>query len=155
MTTMTTRRTAPGTPHKRVRGTGCPGYTVTLACLPPSVAVARQATRTTVECWGLPESLVADAELIVSELVTNAIRHTGVCDSQEPARCRLTVERPTPDTVRIAVWDRSATRPVKRTPERDDTGGRGLSLVQALALEWGATRRPVGKTVWAVLKVQP
>ncbi|WP_141666290.1 ATP-binding protein, partial [Streptomyces hirsutus] len=89
------------------------------------------------------------------ELVTNAIRYSGLRNPKEPGHCRLTLERPAPDTVRIEVSDSSTTRPAKREPGEDETGGRGLVLVEALAVDWGVTRRPVGKTVWALLRAQP
>ncbi|MFF2212174.1 ATP-binding protein [Streptomyces antibioticus] len=88
------------------------------------------------------------------ELVTNAIRHSGAHNPKDPGRCRLALERPTPDTVRIEVTDRSPARPVKREPGESETGGRGLALVEALALDWGVTPRPVGKSVWAVLRAR-
>lgn len=155
MTSTTTKQSAFATPQLHAHESGHPGYDVGLVCLPPSAALARQAARTTVKCWGLPENLAADAELIACELVTNAIRHSGIYNPQEPGRCRLTLERPAPDTVRVEVFDSSTTRPVKREPVEDETGGRGLVLVEALAVDWGVTRRPAGKTVWALLRAQP
>ncbi len=107
------------------------------------------------KCWGLSEDLTTDAELIACELVTNAIRHSGHRNAQEPGHCRLTLERPAPSSVRIEVSDSSMTRPVKREPGEDETGGRGLVLVEALAVDWGVTRHPVGKTVWALLRAEP
>ncbi|MFE7015760.1 ATP-binding protein [Streptomyces sp. NPDC057651] len=147
---MTTLRTA--APQMRPRPTGHPGYTVGLACLPPSAALARQAVRTTVQCWGLPEDLADNAALIASELVTNAVQHTGPQDPDAPARCRLTIERIAPDTVRLEVADHHTRSPAKRTATEDDETGRGLVLVEALCVDWGTTPRPIGKAVWAELK---
>lgn len=155
MTSMTTKQSASAIPQLHAHGSGYPGYDVGLVCLPPSAALARRAARTTATCWGLPVGLAADAELIACELVTNAIRHSGVHNPQEPRRCRLTLKRPAPDTVRVEVFDSSVTRPVKRDPSENETDGRGLVLVEALAVDWGVTRHPAGKTVWAVLKAQP
>ncbi|MGP2440719.1 ATP-binding protein [Streptomyces sp. JW3] len=124
-----------------------------LVRLPHSAAVARQATRTTMRCWGLPEDSTADAELVACELVTNAVLHSGRLDTQEPGHCRLTLARPAPDTVRIEVFDGSMARPAKREPREDETGGRGLILVAAVAADWGVIRHRDGKTVWALLKV--
>ncbi len=155
MTSMTAKRSAPAITQPHAHGSGCPGYDLRLACLPRSAALARQAARTTLECWGLPEDLASNAELIACELVTNAIRHAGLPDPQEPDHCRLTLRRPSPDTVRVEVSDSSTTRPMKREPGEDETGGRGLLLVEALSVDWGVTRRPAGKTVWALLRAQP
>ncbi|BFO15375.1 hypothetical protein SHKM778_17630 [Streptomyces sp. KM77-8] len=154
MTSTTTKQSAFATLNCTPMSPGIPDMTWA-SSVSPSAALARQAARTTVKCWGLPENLAADAELIACELVTNAIRHSGIYNPQEPGRCRLTLERPAPDTVRVEVFDSSTTRPVKREPVEDETGGRGLVLVEALAVDWGVTRRPAGKTVWALLRAQP
>ncbi|MFD4259355.1 ATP-binding protein [Streptomyces sp. NPDC058534] len=155
MTRMTARRSVPAIPQLHAHGTGYPGYDVCLVRLPQSAALARLAARTTMKCWGLSEDLTADAELIACELFTNAIRHSGRRNMQEPGHCRLTLERPASDAVRIEVSDSSTTRPAKREPGEDETGGRGLVLVAALAADWGVTRRQGGKTVWALLSAQP
>jgi hypothetical protein len=79
---------------------GRPAYTQTMPCLAPSAAGARRLVRTALGVWGL-ESLTDTAELVVSELVGNAVRHT---------RCRLirvTVTRLAADYVRVAVTDTS------------------------------------------------
>ncbi|WP_367222457.1 ATP-binding protein [Streptomyces sp. 16-176A] len=149
---MTTERSAPTIPQLHAHGSGCPGYDVYLVCLPRSAALARRAARTAMECWGLAEDLAEDAELIACELVTNAIRHSGTRTAQEPGHCRLTLERPAPDTVRVEVFDSSTARPTKRKPREVETGGRGLVLVEALATSWGVIRRSGGKTVWALLR---
>ncbi|MFB6552169.1 ATP-binding protein [Streptomyces sp. NPDC056405] len=150
-----TARSAPATPQLHAHGTGHPGYDVCLVRLPQSAALARLAARTTMKCWGLPEDLTADAELIACELFTNAIRHSGSRNAQEPGHCRLTLEHPAPDAVRIEISDSSMTWPAKREPGEDETGGRGLILVAALAADWGATRCPGGKSVWALLRARP
>ncbi|MFG3233676.1 ATP-binding protein [Streptomyces antibioticus] len=158
MTNMTSRGPASAVPQPHAHGGGDggghPRHDVGLVCLPSSATRARRTARTTVERWGLPAELVADVELVTCELVTNAIRHSGAHNPKEPGHCRLALERPTPDTVRIEVTDRSPARPVKREPGESETGGRGLALVEALALDWGVTLRPVGKSVWAVLRAR-
>ncbi|MFD4652183.1 ATP-binding protein [Streptomyces sp. NPDC058441] len=88
------------------------------------------------------------------ELVTNAILHTGPLNPQAPARCRLTVDRPEPDTVRVEVSDGCPRLPRRRAATDDETSGRGLCLVQAIAESWGTTPHQHGKTVWAVLRVK-
>src|SRR5207237_10334837 len=78
--------------------------------------------------------------LLVSELVTNAIVHTGT--SVELA-LRLAGRR-----LRTSVADESSTLPVLRRWEPDEDRGRGLQLVEELAEEWGVETTAAGKTVW-------
>jgi len=84
--------------------------------------------------------LVADVELLVSELVTNAIIHT----STEP-RLEVHVHR---DLVRVAVYDADPNPPVERDAPPRDLGGRGLRFVSELSSRWGSERSGDGKVVW-------
>ena len=86
--------------------------------------------------------LVPDAELVVSELVTNALLHAG-----PPVAVRVDLG----ETVRIEVSDGSRTAPVRGRARADAMTGRGLSLVSALARDWGVEPRPSGKAVWCEL----
>jgi anti-sigma regulatory factor (Ser/Thr protein kinase) len=106
---------------------------------PAVVADARkEATRQLTE-WGL-EELVFTTELVVSELVTNAIRHaTG------PIRLRLIKER----ALICEVFDAGATAPHLRHPRTTDEGGRGLLLVSQFTQRWGTRFTPDGKIIWA------
>ncbi|GEB57165.1 hypothetical protein GCM10017674_78550 [Streptomyces gardneri] len=146
MTTMT------AAPPARRRTQVCPGYSIGLACWASSVPLARMAARTTLRCWGLPKETAEGVALVVTELVSNAVRHASLANLESPERCHLMLELTTPDTIRVTVYDSSPRRPVLRHPGDDDTSGRGLYLVAALAANWGV--RPVtdGKAVWAVLK---
>jgi hypothetical protein len=90
--------------------------------------------------WAL-EGLFDDAELVVSELVSNAIRHAN-------GELRLTLSA-TDEDLRMEVADGSGTLPIPRQPDPDDEQGRGLLLVDALAHTWGVDRAGSGKTVWA------
>ncbi|MEW2548949.1 ATP-binding protein [Streptomyces sp. NPDC047002] len=87
------------------------------------------------------ESLV----LIVSELVTNAVVHAGC-----PAVLRILFGLGAADagTVRVEVADACATPPSPRHARGDDTGGRGLELVDGLADRWGWQPEGAGKRVW-------
>lgn len=77
-------------------------------------------------------------ELLVSELVTNAVRH---------ARGDIEVRiGPIRDRIRVGIGDASTTRPAVRDPNLE--GGHGLRLVESLADRWGVDHRPAGKTVW-------
>lgn len=93
---------------------------------------------------GLHPSILADAELVLSELVTNVVRHTDTGGS-----VRLICG---PETVRMEVSDRGRRLPVIRadTPGRVD--GRGLRVVDVLATAWGVEERADGKTTWAELR---
>ncbi|MEV2216114.1 SpoIIE family protein phosphatase [Streptomyces sp. NPDC050997] len=89
--------------------------------------------------WGLDEAAFA-AELILSELVTNAVRHgTG------PIGVRLLYDR----TLICEVSDTSNTAPHLRRAAATDEGGRGLFLVAQLSQTWGTRYLPEGKLIWA------
>ncbi len=80
------------------------------------------------------------AELLVSELVSNTVIHTGSQPTAWVAQGH--------DRVRIHVHDTGVGEPVVRRPGPRDGTGRGLGLVEALALRWGVDRDQHGKTVW-------
>ncbi|MEU0586153.1 ATP-binding protein [Streptomyces sp. NPDC006132] len=120
--------------------------------LPPhraSVRAARDATRARLAAWQVPEDVCANAVLLVSELVTNAVLHT----LSERILCgvRLLPE----ECFRLEVHDGDLTgRGIpERCPGPDDEGGRGLLLVREIADSWGITRSPLtgGNAVWASL----
>ncbi|MFF4490668.1 SpoIIE family protein phosphatase [Streptomyces sp. NPDC001544] len=89
--------------------------------------------------WGLDEAAFA-AELILSELITNAIRHGA-----GPIRVRLLYDR----TLICEVSDASNTAPHLRRAASTDEGGRGLFLVAQLSRSWGTRYLPEGKLIWA------
>ncbi|MGW4298353.1 ATP-binding protein [Streptomyces sp. NPDC004376] len=127
------------------RPTGHPGYSETLPRQPESAAVARRLVRAACTAWGL-RGTAENAVLVVSELVSNAVRHA------RRESIRVVVERTAPRTVRVAVADLSRTLPELCTPKEDEEGGRGLALVAALAADWGTDERHWGKVVWADLE---
>ncbi|MFD7699703.1 SpoIIE family protein phosphatase [Streptomyces caelestis] len=110
-----------------------------LSADPAVVAEARRTATGQLTRWGLDE-LVFTTELIVSELVTNAIRYAS-----GPVRLRLINER----TLVCEVLDGGATAPHLRHPRATDEGGRGLLLVSQLAQRWGTRFVPDGKIIWA------
>ncbi|CAL9601200.1 SpoIIE family protein phosphatase [Streptomyces sp. enrichment culture] len=112
-----------------------------LPSAPTVVAEARRTATATVADWGL-EELVFTTELLVSELVTNAIRYT-----EGPVRLRLIRGR----SLICEVSDSGATAPHLRHPRAMDEGGRGLLLVSQLAQRWGTRFAPHGKIIWAEL----
>ena len=87
-----------------------------------------------------------DAKLLVSELATNAVIHTGTPFAVS-VRCDGS-------TVRIGVRDWSPVRPALRNSGPNSLSGRGLHLVAALAGDWGVDSDPDGKTVWADLALR-
>jgi anti-sigma regulatory factor (Ser/Thr protein kinase) len=89
--------------------------------------------------------VVLDARLVVSELVTNAIRHA-------PGPCGLTLHLIGEELV-ITVWDTSAEEPVFKRPDRHRVGGHGLHLVRAASTKVTVTPRAQGKQVTARLRV--
>ncbi|MGW5902925.1 SpoIIE family protein phosphatase [Streptomyces althioticus] len=109
---------------------------------PRAVRTARAFTARTLEQWGL-EALVDAAELIVGELVTNAVRHGG-----GPVGLRLLRDK----TLTVEVRDGGgALTPHPRRARTTDEGGRGLYLVAKLCHRWGVRPAPAGKVVWADL----
>ncbi|RKN46669.1 ATP-binding protein [Streptomyces hoynatensis] len=127
-----------------VRPTGQPGYSETLPCTAESARRARRLVRTALIGWGL-EGIAGDGELIVTELVANAVQHTW------GHHVRVIVTHLGPGRVRIGVADRCRTRPVRRAPGDDDACGRGLALLEALAVCWGTDPKRWGKVVWGEL----
>ncbi|MGW7659016.1 SpoIIE family protein phosphatase [Streptomyces sp. NPDC054756] len=110
-----------------------------LAADPAGVADARRTATRQLTDWGL-DDLAFTTELVVSELVTNAIRYaTG------PIRLRLIKER----ALFCEVYDGGATAPHLRHPRTTDEGGRGLLLVSQFTQQWGTRFVPEGKIIWA------
>ncbi|MEV5933783.1 ATP-binding protein [Streptomyces sp. NPDC052079] len=98
---------------------------------------------------GVDEPLAETLILLVSELVTNAVVHTG-----RPAVLRLSLpgaEAAEEAIVRVEVADRSDRAPVPRCVDGESTGGRGLALVDGLADRWGWSAEGVGKRIWCEL----
>ncbi|WP_415923118.1 SpoIIE family protein phosphatase [Streptomyces sp. NE06-03E] len=106
---------------------------------PAVVSNARKRAAAQLDAWGLDDA-VFTTELVVSELVTNAIRYGG-----DPIRLRLIR-----DTALICeVFDGSSTAPHLRRARIFDEGGRGLLLVASLTERWGTRYSSTGKTIWA------
>jgi anti-sigma regulatory factor (Ser/Thr protein kinase) len=108
--------------------------------VPTSAGAARRFLRDRLNDWGYPLALAEVPCLLVSELVTNAIVHTG---TPVELALRLAGRR-----LRSAVADGSSRTPVPRQPGANAETGRGLKLVEELAEEWGVESTGRGKTVW-------
>ncbi|MFE0512745.1 SpoIIE family protein phosphatase [Streptomyces sp. NPDC058964] len=114
---------------------------------PAAVAPVRTACAGRLTEWGL-EQVAFTAELILSELITNAIRYAA-----EPIAVRLLRRVPKNNsaagTLIIEVSDGSSTSPRLRRAKVTDEGGRGLFLVARFAERWGTRYTPTGKVIWA------
>lgn len=116
---------------------------VTLTAEGGSCARARQVVRDAASSWGLSEDLSDDAQLVVTELVSNGIDHGE-------GLITLTVSRKT-DGMLVEVHDESPKQPQLRPVDPSSARGRGMQLVQALSVRWGTTPGDGGKVVWAEL----
>jgi serine phosphatase RsbU (regulator of sigma subunit) len=117
-----------------------PGHqeTWTLPSELTSAGKARGLVREPLERWEL-DDLLPVTQLLVSELVTNAIRYTD-----GDVTMRLVLE----NSLTLEVLDSSPALPRLRHAARDDERGRGLQIVSQLSHRWGARRTPSGKVVW-------
>lgn len=116
-----------------------------LAALPRAAGTARAFTTSVLRAWQLSH-LSDTAELLVSELITNTVKHAGGV-----VTLRLSVV----DSLLVHVWDGNSTPPVRRVPTGEDVTGRGLELVDLLAKEWGCDVLTAGgKIVWFALDVR-
>ena len=117
---------------------------MTLPTAGHAVRAARHATRNTLATWRLAD-LEETAVLLVSELVTNAVRH-----ARGGEEVTLVLQAAGP-WLRIEVGDADPRWPRPRTPAGLDGSGFGLVLVDALAGKWGVRETATGKAVWAEL----
>lgn len=119
-------------------------FEASYGCDPAQVGPAREFAVASV-----PDAAVADAlRLAVSELATNAVIH-----ARTPFTLRIV--RRGSGTVRVSVTDGSVAVPVRQERRPDAAGGRGISIVEDLASEWGVEPHPGGKTVWFELRSRP
>jgi anti-sigma regulatory factor (Ser/Thr protein kinase) len=117
-----------------------------LGALPTAVSCARLHARQVLIEWGM-SAQAHTAELLVSELVTNAVRASS--DLLSPVvRVWLSSDR---STIAIRVWDGSADMPVRQDAEPDSECGRGLLLVDSLSEDWGSYPKAEGKVVWVLI----
>ncbi|MCB5908638.1 ATP-binding protein [Streptomyces sp. SF28] len=115
-----------------------------------SVARARKTLRRRLREWRVGAEVADTAELLVSELVTNAVKARDAVIPLVGVRFALADGR-----LRLEVQDASAEQPVvNRQVEEDEECGRGLMLVDVLADGWGVERHVIGKTVWVEIAVE-
>jgi anti-sigma regulatory factor (Ser/Thr protein kinase) len=119
---------------------------IRLESTPRAARDARQFVVRVFAEMGYPKGLVEDAELMVSELVTNCLAHAPggsiVVDIWRIGPCLF-----------LEVWDRSTQPPVCLTSDELTANGRGLHIVKELSLGFGYSIFPGGKVVWALLGV--
>lgn len=130
-----------------------PTATCSLESRAESVKLGRDFTRAALSQWGMA-ALTDMAELVVSELVTNALRHgipsarRLVCD--RPVRLKLLAQAP---FMMCMVSDPGAEIPVPRESDPTQENGRGLRVVEACSVRWGwHLLDEGGKIVWALLR---
>ena len=116
-----------------------------LPYLPSAVPRARHVLRESLRDAGLDEDATAVAELLVSELVTNAVKY-----GQPPVWLLVELR---PGLVHASVSDTSTALPERRPVDDDSEGGRGLLVLDALAGSWGAVTVDHGKYLWFDLVV--
>jgi anti-sigma regulatory factor (Ser/Thr protein kinase) len=120
-----------------------------LAPLPTAIPCFRLHAVAVLKEWRLPRDLVADAEMLVSELMTNAADASSVLPERPPVTLRLLA---TGTSLLIEAWDQSPLDLEPRQAGADDECGRGLTVVAALSSRWGCERTGYRrKVVWAEL----
>ncbi|WP_370260413.1 SpoIIE family protein phosphatase [Streptomyces sp. V4I8] len=115
---------------------------------PSAVAQTRKDALAQLEAWGLEDAAFV-TELVVSELVTNAIRH-----AEPPIQLRL-IHLTHDSSLICEVFDGGNTAPHLRRARSYDEGGRGLLLVAQLTQRWGTRQTAKGKTIWAEQHLEP
>ena len=110
----------------------------------------RRHTRQILAAWRL-DSIADDIELVVSEIVTNAVRATLAQQAAAPVALYLALER---GRLYVLAWDCCPDLPVLCAHADDAESGRGLELVAALAADWGAWAAPGGKVVFAMFELE-
>ncbi|MGW5232895.1 ATP-binding protein [Streptomyces nodosus] len=128
-----------------------------LTAVPSAASVSRMFVSHTLKLWQL-EDHAETATLVMSELVTNAVKASGITDT-DPKSWQIKAEhvigiqlRAIEASLYVEVWDRTDAAPVRRNPSLEAEGGRGLLLVEQLAKRWDVYRPHVGgKVVWAEL----
>ncbi|MGW2387250.1 ATP-binding protein [Streptomyces sp. NPDC001658] len=134
-----------------------PGYEIAeprLRCVlpfeaaPTEVRLLRRATVQQLNRWGVPAA-ADEAELLVTELATNVVKHVGMGVS-----ATLILEW-RGERLRLEVHDKGPALPVSGSAGCDDECGRGLHLLAALAADWGTVLTAVGKAVWCEISTGP
>jgi anti-sigma regulatory factor (Ser/Thr protein kinase) len=119
-----------------------------LGAMPGAVPCARLHARQLLWEWGLAAELGDTAELLLSEIVTNAVKITEADGRDAPVRLWLLADR---TRLLVLIWDASPLPPVRMNTSSNVENGRGLLLVETLSTRWGSfTHQHGGKVVWAL-----
>ncbi|GAA3748024.1 anti-sigma regulatory factor (Ser/Thr protein kinase) [Spinactinospora alkalitolerans] len=145
--------TGPGPGHVRM---------VRYVAMPTAVGCARREALQCLKEWGLVD-LLESAELMVSELVTNAVNATGPTGTRTPRYSELTnlgtvmLElRVDGEVLRLSVWDSDTRPPVLKDVGPEAEEGRGIYLIDVVSARWGHYLPPTGgKVVWCELPLEP
>jgi anti-sigma regulatory factor (Ser/Thr protein kinase) len=117
---------------------------------PASVGVARRRLVSDLIEAGIYGSTISDAALVLSELLSNALRHGAPL----PGSCLRVAWHIDADSVRVSVSDGGGpNRPELGEPTQSTTGGRGLRIVAKLSRRWGSGSDEEGTTVWAEVEL--
>ena len=117
---------------------------------PASAALVRHSIADDLAQCEIAQDSVEDVVLVASELVGNAVLHGAPSDGD--LDITWDIER---DAVVVQVRDGSSELPQRRATGARETSGRGLSIVAAIALDWGVRRTAQGKLVWARVPIAP
>jgi anti-sigma regulatory factor (Ser/Thr protein kinase) len=117
-----------------------------------SVGMARRRLVSDLIAAGIYDSAVCDVALVISELLSNALRHAAPL----PGSKLRVAWRIDPASIQVSVSDGGGpTRPELGEPTQGATGGRGLRIVEKLSSRWGTSTGEEGTTVWAEVPAQP
>jgi anti-sigma regulatory factor (Ser/Thr protein kinase) len=116
---------------------------------PASAALVRRSIADDLSARDVAPHSIDDVVLVASELVGNAVIHASASFEDE---LDITWELE-PEAVVVRVHDGSDAVPRQRSTNQSETGGRGLTIVAAIALDWGVRRTGHGKQVWARIPV--
>ncbi|MEU2898225.1 ATP-binding protein [Streptomyces sp. NPDC001273] len=116
--------------------------------LPAEVRLLRRAAAAQLCQWGVPTASDT-AQLVVTELATNVIKHVG---EGSPATLILEWKR---ERLRVEVHDKSSSLPALDVSDCDAECGRGLHLLAAMAVDWGTAATAMGKAVWCEIELGP
>ncbi|MFI0962371.1 ATP-binding protein [Streptomyces sp. NPDC021080] len=116
--------------------------------VPAEVSLLRRAAVAQLDRWGMPAA-ADEAELLVTELATNVVKHVG-----EGASATLIIEL-RGERLRLEVHDKSRVLPSPNTADCYSECGRGLHLLVALAVDWGTVLTATGKAVWCEISINP
>ena len=136
------RGSGAGTAHHRTS-------VLELAPLPTAIGCFRLHATAVLREWRLPRDLIGDAEILVSELMTNACDASVVLPERPAIALRLLLSE---RCLVIEAWDQSPLDLEPREADADDECGRGLTVIAALSSRWGCERTgPRRKVAWAEL----